>query len=144
MYVLTNLKTKKMKKLLFPLIVILVIISSSCSSNDDDIDYEEENNTTSIVGTWKSVTTEDGYSYTEVLTFKNNNTFTDVIILSFEGEQEEFQLNGTYTTSGDSLTIIVTEEGEQETVYLTFSLNKNKLTIKEIDDETEVVVYTKQ
>lgn len=84
----------------------------------------------SLVGTWRWEGTDNNY---ELLTFTSNGTF---VANYYVGGELFLTVNGTYSTSGNTLTFFI----EGESGEATYSIVGNTLTITEDGDTT---VYTR-
>ena len=111
-----------MKKYYFLFTVMLMALVSvglvSCGDEDEPKGPD-------IVGTWQ-ITTDDGVT---LLQFTKDGKFNEVDIVVEEGVSDLFKYYGTYTLSGDKLTITYVYAYESETVEATYSVNGDRLTI---------------
>lgn len=109
------------------LCVIMAIAFVGCSNDDD----EPENNP--IVGTWKLSLSEGGGSYWYCqYNFKSDGTFEVKDWTSNSTEPANYEGSGTYSVSGSVLTLNYNEE---ETETYRFSVNGNKLTIYDYEED---------
>lgn len=138
-----------MKNLLFAFLCIGSLTLTSCSSNDDD----DGNNDASLIGTWISNEVDDEYIVSLSITFNTNNTFSlvssEVMTGETPTEDDIFTNSGTYSTSGNSITVTFIEDGITISSTSTFEINGNKLTITDSYEEdgttyTDTTVLTKQ
>jgi len=110
------------------LVAAMTLFFTGCGGSDGDSNSGGGN---SIVGTWRMVSvTEEGVTFsaedmgvTMVLTINANGTWAWSETWGDEVDAEQ----GTWSTSGNQLTITTTGESESET--MTFGVNGNTLTI---------------
>ena len=112
-----------MKKYSYLLIVMLMtLVSVGFASCGDD---EDEPKGSDIVGTWQI---KDAEGET-LLQFTKDGKFNEVDIVSDEGVDDLYIYHGTYTLSGNKLTINYVYAYESETVDCTYSVKGDQLTI---------------
>jgi hypothetical protein len=128
----------------FFMIMLLTTVSfTSCSDDDDD----EKGATSTLVGTWV-LTASEGYTIYNGKKYEHKETYTVeeqefVLELNADGTYVyDGESTGTWKMDGDKL-MIITEEGETETVKIT-KLTDNTL-ILEITEEDyyDKSTYTK-
>lgn len=141
---------------LFGLIGLFAVVSCFCGcSDDDDKDSggDAGSGKASLVGTW--VTPDSDEEYTYEMTFYEDGTFTDLEALSYVSYSSKAMGHGTYTVSGNTYTTSLYKEttwnetsqtwvdwkiyDEPVTDTYIFTIDGNKLTIREIDEEEDDV-----
>lgn len=111
-----------MKKYYFLFTVMLMaLVSVGLASCGDD----DEPKGSDIVGTWQ-LKDADGET---LLQFTKDGKFNEVDIVVEEGVADLYVEHGTYSLSGDKLTITYVYSFEIETVECRYSVNGDKLTI---------------
>ncbi|MBR5726263.1 MAG: hypothetical protein IKX56_05960 [Muribaculaceae bacterium] len=111
---------KKYYYLLMVMLMALVSVGFAACGDDDD-----EPKNPDIVGTWQ---TKDSDSMT-LLQFTKDGKFNEVDIVSEEGVADLYKFYGTYTVSGDKLTVTYIYSYETETVVSVYQVKGDKLTI---------------
>ena len=112
-----------MKKYSYLLMVMLMaLVSVGFASCGDDND---EPKSSDIVGTWQ-LKDSDGVI---LLQFTKDGKYNEVDIVSDEGVDDLYIYHGTYTLSGNKLTITYVYAYESETVDCTYSVKGDQLTI---------------
>ena len=113
-----------MKKLYFFLtVMLLTLVSVGVTSCGDD-----EPKSNDLVGTWQlQAVDEDGASYETLVQFTKDGKWNSVEIVTDEvGVAVEVE-KGTYTVSGNKITVNATEDGHSVTETMTFEVKGNKL-----------------
>lgn len=113
-----------MKKLYFFLTVMLLsLVSVGVTSCGDDEPKSDD-----LVGTWQlKLVDEDGASIENLVQFTKNGKWNSVEIVTDEvGIAVEVE-KGTYTVSGDKITVAYTEDGKSVTETITYVVKGNKL-----------------
>ena len=111
---------KKYSYLLMVILMTLVSVGFASCGNDDD-----EPKSSDIVGTWQ-LKDSDGVI---LLQFTKDGKYNEVDIVSDEGVDDLYIYHGTYTLSGNMLTITYVYAYESETVDCTYSVKGDQLTI---------------
>ena len=111
---------KKYSYLLMVMLMALVSVGFASCGNDDD-----EPKGSDIVGTWQ-LKDSDGVI---LLQFTKDGKYNEVDIVSDEGVDDLYIYHGTYTLSGNKLTITYVYAYESETVDCTYSVKGDQLTI---------------
>ncbi len=117
-----------MKKLHFFLsVMLLTLVSVGFTSCGDD---KDEPKSADIVGTWQvQAVDEDGASYESLVQFTKSGKWNSVDIYTDEvGVQVEVD-QGTYTISGNKVTVTYTEDGKSVSESFTYEVKNNKLMI---------------
>lgn len=131
-----------MKKLFFPLVCAFLLVTAACSSNDNDDDHDNDND--SIVGTWIGLIEENEETYSEIVVFTDNNTFS-VVGTNTEDSQDTYTIQGTYQLDGNVINLAFIEDGEPDTESATYSISNDILTLKfEGDSEQDTDTFTRQ
>ena len=104
----------------FMLAAMFAATSFTSCGNDDD-----EPKGSDIVGTWQ-LKDSDGVI---LLQFTKDGKYNEVDIVSDEGVDDLYIYHGTYTLSGNKLTITYVYAYESETVDCTYSVKGDQLTI---------------
>ncbi|MBR4828481.1 MAG: hypothetical protein IKZ92_01600 [Muribaculaceae bacterium] len=114
-----------MKKYINSLIFLLMaLVSVGFASCGDD----EEPKGADIVGTW--ALDDTGFGAAVILfQFTKDGTFYEVDKSMLNGETGVDVYHGTYSVSGDKLTVTYIYQYETETVNCTYQVDGNKLTI---------------
>ena len=110
-----------MKKYFLFTVMLMALVSMGLASCGDD----DEPKGSDIVGTWQ-ITNDDGVT---LLQFTKDGKFNEVDIVVEEGVSDLYKYYGTYTVSGNKLTITYEYAYESETVDCTYSVKDDKLTI---------------
>ena len=111
---------KKYNYFLMVMLMALVSVGFAACGDDDD-----EPKVSDIVGTWQ-MTDDEGVT---LLQFTKDGKFNEVDIVSEEGVADLYIYHGTYTLSGDKLTVTYVYDYESETVDCTYSVKGDKLSI---------------
>lgn len=121
-----------MKKYSYFLMVMLLAIVSvgfaSCGKDD-------EPKVADIVGTWQL--TED--NEVTLIQFTKDGKYNEVDIVSEEGVADLYIYHGTYTLSGNKLTLTYEFAYESETVVCTYSVKGDKLTISSAGETNTLI-----
>ena len=121
-----------MKKYSYFLMVMLLAIVSvgfaSCGKDD-------EPKVADIVGTWQ-LTEDDEVT---LIQFTKDGKYNEVNIVSEEGVADLYIYHGTYTLSGNKLTLTYEFAYESETVVCTYSVKGDKLTISSAGDTNTLI-----
>ncbi len=125
---------------------LLMVFGCSDSSSGDD---GESNGDTTVVGLWNitSYSDEDGASeYTGWLEYASNGTFDSS--LKDEDYPYAFEVSGTWSTSGSSLTLVVQESNDPwlpaGTYVWSYSISNNTLTMSiTLDGDTIQMTFDK-
>lgn len=138
---------RNLKKLF---VVLFVVVAFSCGKS------EGESND-SIVGTWavQSITSSGVVKDLDDCNKKTSMTFTETgfkdvyVETDSDGKCVSENTEGTYTISGNILTMTYKLVGEEEVKTKTFVVEGNTLTTTEVEKEinttiTEVIVYKRQ
>ncbi len=115
-----------MKKLYFFLTVMLLsLVSVGVTSCGDD---KDEPMGDGLVGTWQlKLVDEEGRSIENLVQFTKNGKWNSVEIVTDDiGISVEVE-KGTYTVSGDKITVAYTEDGKTVTEMITYVVKGNKL-----------------
>ena len=126
-----------MKKTLLIILSIITISFTACNSNDD-----EQGSNDSLTGTWATSFSEEGFSFSETLTF-TATTFLVVGTETEDGETSNYRIEGTYQLDGESITASFTEEKQMQTNTGIYYIDEDKLTLKWDDNDTSDI-YTRQ
>ncbi len=115
-----------MKKFyMFLSVMLLTMVSVGFVSCGDD---KDEPKSADIVGTWQvKAIVEDGESVESLVQFTKNGKWNSVEIYEGEAGVEVEVEHGTYTVSGNKLTVTVTEDGETVNEKFTFEVKGDKL-----------------
>ena len=124
---------KKYYYLLMVMLMALVSVGFAACGDDDD-----EPKGSDIVGTWQ-ISDEEGVI---LLQFTKDGKFNEVDIVSEEGVADLFIYHGTYSVSGNKLTVTYVYDHESETVGCTYSVNGDKLSITD-DGYTSIFTRVK-
>jgi hypothetical protein len=112
------------------LLFVFAIALTSCNKDDDNQDP--------LVGTWEMKEIDVNDVYTELLTFKSDQT--GVIITTYKYSTDPEEIDSyifSWTTSNNLLTIRM----EGETFSFAYAISGNKLTLSESGDS---IVYTRK
>lgn len=115
---------KKFYYLLMVMLMGLVSVGFAACGNDDD-----EPKSPDIVGTWQ-------FKYSEgmiLLQFTKDGKFNEVDIVSEEGVADLFIYHGTYSVSGDKLTVTYIYQYESETNEYAYQVKGDRLTITTVE-----------
>ena len=128
-----------MKKCYYLLMVMLMaLVSVGLASCGDD----DEPKGADIVGTW-AVETNMIADYGILCQFTKDGKFHEVQISIFEGKTlVNYACHGTYTVSGNKLTVTYIYENETETVKCDYSVQGDKMMFY-IDGEESPVTLTR-
>ena len=138
---------KRLSILCMLLLALCTLTFVSCSDDDDD----SESNA-SIVGTWVCVEKDGKYTHTSTATFNADKTF---LAIEEETGESTYKIKGTYSVSGNKISITVTEivdpeifedeewhkSVEPETQTAQFEVKGDKLYLT---SEGNTVVYTRK
>ncbi len=133
-----------MRKTSFSFLLVFamgMILISGCEK-DEDVPQNKLLGTWEYMETYMEVDEDTGMSY-EIsfeLTYTFNSDLSGVAngVITYPGEEPEIEnLNFSYTTEGDKLTLAI----GGETLNATYTVSGNKLTI---DDGEEVIIFTKK
>ena len=114
-----------MKKFYFFLTVILMaLVSVGVTSCGDD---KDEPKSSDVVGTWQFKTVDEGVSIESLIQFTKSGKWHSVDIYIEDDETEVEVEHGTYSISGDKMTVTFTEDGKSVTETFTFVVKGNKL-----------------
>lgn len=130
-----------MKKFYFFLtVMLLALVSVGVTSCGDD---KDEPKSSDVVGTWQlKGIDEDGASFESLLQFTKNGKWNSVEIYTDEvGVQVEVE-NGTYTVSGNKMTVTYTEDGLSVSESFTFEVKGDKLMLT-YDEYPVAVTYVR-
>ena len=130
-----------MKKFyLFLSVMLLTLVSVGFVSCGDD---KDEPKSADIVGTWQAkVIVEDGESVENLVQFTKDGKWNSVEIYEGEVGVEVEVEHGTYTVSGNKLTVTVTEDGVTVNEKLTFEVKGDKLMLTS-DELPIAVIYVR-
>lgn len=115
-----------MKKLYYFLaVMLLALVSVGVTSCGDD---DDEPKSSDLVGTWQlKAIDEDGATYESLVQFTKNGKWNSVDIYTDEvGVQVEVE-QGTYTVSGNRITVSYTEDGQTLNESFTYEVKGDKL-----------------
>lgn len=130
-----------MKKYIYSLMAMLLALVSvgfaACGDDDEPKYYSD------IVGTWALDNT--GYGAAVILfQFTKDGTFHEVNISMLNGETGVDVFHGTYTVSGNKLTVTYIFEFETEKVECTYQVKGDKLRLNFEDEGDEgFVTFTR-
>ena len=130
-----------MKKFyLFLSVMMLSLVSVSFVSCGDD---KDEPKSSDLVGTWQlKAIDEDGAVFETLVQFTKNGQWNSVEIYEGEAGVEVEVEHGTYTVSGNNLTVTVTEDGVTVNEKITFEVKGDKLMLT-IDELPIAVTYVR-
>ena len=130
-----------MKKFyLFLSVMLLTLVSVGLVSCGDD---KDEPKGSDLVGTWQlKAIDEDGGSYETLVQFTKNGNWNSVEIYKDGSEIDIDVERGTYTVSGDRITVKYTEDGKTYTESLGFEVKGDKLMLT-YDDYPVAVVFAR-
>lgn len=115
-----------MKKLyLFLSVMLLTLVSVGFTSCGDD---KDEPKGSDLIGTWQlKAVDEDGAAYESLVQFTKNGVWNSVDIYTDEvGVQVDVE-RGTYTVSGNRITVSYTEDGQTFSESFAFEVKGDKL-----------------
>lgn len=115
-----------MKKLYYFLaVMLLALVSVGVTSCGDD---DDEPKSSDLIGTWQlKAIDEDGATYESLVQFTKNGKWNSVDIYTDEvGVQVEVE-QGTYTVSGNRITVSYTEDGQTLNESFTYEVKGDKL-----------------
>ena len=129
---------KKCYSLLMVMLLALVAVGVTSCGDDDEPKYSSD-----IIGTWALDNT--GYGAAVILfQFTKDGTFHEVNISMLNGETGVDVFHGTYTVSGNKLTVTYIFEFETEKVECTYQVKGDKLRLNfEDEGEEGFVTFTR-
>ena len=115
-----------MKKINFFLtVMLLALVSFGITSCGDD---KDEPKSSDIVGTWQlKAVGDEGESYESLIQFTKNGKWNSVEIYTSEVGVEVEVDRGTYTVSGNKVTVTFTEDGKSFNETMTYEVKGDKL-----------------
>ena len=130
-----------MKKLYYFLAVMLLsLVSVGFVSCGDD---KDEPKSSDLVGTWQlKVIDEDGGAYECLVQFTKSGQWNSVEIYNDDSEIDIDVERGTYTVSGNRITVNYTEDGKTYTESMTFEVKGDKLMLT-YDDFPVAVTFVR-
>ena len=130
-----------MKKFyLFLSVMMLTLVSVGFVSCGDD---KDEPKSSDLVGTWQlKAIDEDGASYESLVQFTKNGQWNSVEIYNDDSEIDIEVERGTYTVSGNRITVDYTEDGKTYSESFGFEVKNDKLMLT-YDDYPVAVTFVR-
>ena len=130
-----------MKNLYYFLAVMLLsLVSVGFVSCGDD---KDEPKSSDLVGTWQlKAIDEDGGAYESLVQFTKSGQWNSVEIYNDDSEIDIDVERGTYTVSGNRITVNYTEDGKTYTESMTFEVKGDKLMLT-YDDFPVAVTFVR-